>query len=60
MIGKSAEAAGLIDTGITTFFGLPPEDMMEAEALGLKAAFVPPSDFIRYNYQMDIEGNTNA
>ncbi|WP_428485498.1 glycosyl transferase family 90 [Rhodopila sp.] len=60
LIARQAASAGLIDAAITSFVGLPAAMLQEAEAAGLGGDFVRPTDFTRYKYQIDIDGNTNA
>jgi len=60
LIAKQHAESGLIDAGITSFVGPQPAMLREAEAEGLGAGFVKPVDFMRYKYQIDIDGNTNA
>ena len=53
-------AEHLIDAGATSIVGMPPEMVRQAEAAGIRRPFVKPVDFMKFKYQIDIDGNTSA
>ena len=56
-----AKAAGdLIDAGLTGIVGMPPEMVAEAMSADISRPFVKPVDFMKFKYQLDVDGNTNA
>jgi Glycosyl transferase family 90 len=49
------------DAGITGIVQIDdPDEVSAIRASGLMGAFMPPNQFHRYRYQIDIDGNTNS
>lgn len=60
-IARSATAWQLIDAGIVAVVQIDdPDDVGQIERSGLMRPFIPPTDFNRYRYHIDIDGNTNS
>jgi predicted Zn-dependent protease len=58
LIAQTVE--NLMDVGVSSIVGMPPEMAAEAEAAGIRRPFVLPVDFMKFKYQIDVDGNTNA
>jgi hypothetical protein len=51
----------IVDAGISAVAQIPDiANVREIHASGLMRAYVPPTEIIRFRYQIDIDGNTNA
>lgn len=59
-IAASPDAAGLIDAGISSISRLNEQEAAELRDAGLMRGYVPYTDFNKYRYNIDIDGNTNA
>jgi hypothetical protein len=55
-----AEHPALFDTGLVGVVQMNEDDSAAIKASGLVRDFVPETDFIKYRYQIDIDGNTNS
>jgi tetratricopeptide (TPR) repeat protein len=59
-LARARESGGLIDAAISSIVQLPPEWAEEVARSGLTGRPVPRTEYLRYKYQIDIDGNTNA
>ncbi len=59
-LARSPASGGLIDAAITLVVQLPADWAEMVAQSGLMGAPVPRTDYLRYKYQIDIDGNTNA
>lgn len=55
-----AASPQLFDTGLVGIVQMNEADTAAIQGSGLVADFVPETEFIRYRYQIDIDGNTNS
>jgi hypothetical protein len=58
---KSLERADILDAGISSIVQFRrEEERLEVESAGLLRGSIPPEGFLRYKYQIDIDGNSNS
>jgi hypothetical protein len=58
---KAADSGGLVDAGINKVVqAVTPGEAAEIAAAGLMKPSVPATDFKRYRYQIDVDGNSNS
>lgn len=60
LCSQSADSRGLLDAGINKVVQATPAEAAEIAAAGLMRPSVPATDFKRYRYQIDVDGNSNS
>ena len=59
-LARSPESRGLLDAAITSVVQLTADWAEKVMQSGLMGSPVPQTDYLRYKYQVDIDGNSNA